>query len=239
VQDSAWRDVWRHRPVKQAGAVGLADLMAADGFDAFGGVDETAWRAYLAMFVARMGLHPGESILEVGCGAGAFLLPLAEAGYTVAGLDYSPELVAVARAAIPGAEITVAEAIDLDTIGEFDIVVSNGVFLYFPDLGYAAAVLRRMLAASKRGVAVLDVPDAHLQGDALRERRKWLGDETYDQKYGRLNHLYFDRGWFNTTIGDKSVVVETAHQNLRGYFNASYRFNVFAHSRGDSQPKPR
>lgn len=225
--DSAWQQIWRDRLLPRDGHIGLSQLMAADGFDAFGGVDEHAWRSYIGMFTARMDIRPGESVFEVGCGAGAFLLPLSEAGCTVGGIDYSPELVAVARAAIPTAQIDVADAIDLNVVAGFDVVVSNGVFLYFPDFEYAAEVLARMLAASQRGIAVLDVPDLARQAEATSARQKWLGEESYSQKYVGLRHLYYERDWFESTIGDSDFDVEVADQELRGYFHTPYRFNVF------------
>lgn len=224
--NSAWHQVWRNRSVG-AGTLGLPDLMAADGFDQLGAVDEASWRGYVTGCADRLGLRPGDSVFEVGCGAGAFLLPLAEAGCSVTGLDYSPELVAAARTALPGADIAVGEARDLDLAGGYDVVVSNGVFLYFPDLTYAATVLSRMVAGARRGVAVLDVPDRGRQEQALRQRRAQLGEQTYQRRYSGLDHLYFDRAWFDAIMGP-SWVVQTCDQELGGYFNAAHRFNVFA-----------
>lgn len=39
----------------------------------------------------------GSPILELGCGTGRLLVPIARAGYQVAGVDKSPEMVAIAR----------------------------------------------------------------------------------------------------------------------------------------------
>ena len=40
--------------------------------------------------------HPGEA-LEIGCGSGRLLFPLLEKGYSIEGLDYSPDMLALAR----------------------------------------------------------------------------------------------------------------------------------------------
>lgn len=44
--------------------------------------------------------HTGHPILELGCGTGRVLLPLAAEGYRVTGVDLSPAMLAVAQAAV-------------------------------------------------------------------------------------------------------------------------------------------
>ncbi len=59
----------------------------------------------------------GSPILELGCGTGRVLLPLAQAGYTLTGLDNDPHMLAHLRRTIPpeyAAAITLAQA-DLAT----------------------------------------------------------------------------------------------------------------------------
>jgi SAM-dependent methyltransferase len=45
----------------------------------------------------------GGPLLELGCGTGRLLVPLARAGYDVTGVDLSPEMLAIARAKIEAA----------------------------------------------------------------------------------------------------------------------------------------
>lgn len=49
--------------------------------------------------------HSGGPILELGCGTGRLVVPLAEAGYDVTGVDYSPAMLALARSAVERAEV--------------------------------------------------------------------------------------------------------------------------------------
>lgn len=51
-----------------------------------------------AEFIARLGLRPGERVLDVACGTGNLALPAAAAGAEVTGLDIAPNLIATARA---------------------------------------------------------------------------------------------------------------------------------------------
>ena len=44
--------------------------------------------------------HRGGPILELGCGTGRLVVPLAEDGYAVTGVDLSPAMLALARAAV-------------------------------------------------------------------------------------------------------------------------------------------
>ncbi|MGH9467943.1 MAG: class I SAM-dependent methyltransferase, partial [Terriglobales bacterium] len=129
----AWRDIWAARRLDGGAGSTLARLLAADGFDTgFGTMPEAAWRDYVMRCAARLDLRPGDSLFEVGCGAGALLYPLAEHGCRVGGIDYSAALIAAARAALPDGDWRCAEA--GAPLPAADFVVASGVFLYFPSL---------------------------------------------------------------------------------------------------------
>lgn len=208
----------------------LAQLMAADGFDSgFGHIGELAWRAYVATIQHRLGIEPSTSVYEVGCGAGAFLFPLFEMGCGVAGLDGSAALLGYAADAMPGIVTHLADASALAEEPAFDFVVSSGVFLYFPSLDYAGDVLTRMARKAVRGVAVLDVPDVATRDEAEQMRRQTMGPGEYEARYRGLQHLYFQRGWFEDTLRAAGwPAVTIAQQDIAGYRNGRYRFNVFA-----------
>ena len=55
--------------------------------------------AFLLAFAART----GGPVLDLGCGAGRFLVPLAEAGYAITGVDTSAAMLVEAEAAIADA----------------------------------------------------------------------------------------------------------------------------------------
>ena len=66
---------------------------------------------------------PGERILDLGCGDGTLSLKIIERGAEVVGVDSSPELVEVARAAGVYAELM--DAADMDFERQFDAAFSN------------------------------------------------------------------------------------------------------------------
>lgn len=78
----------------------LPDLMAEAPLD----------RAILAAFAEMLGAYPGRLIAEIGCGAGRVTRHLQDAGLRVIGLDLSPEMLAIARAANEDLPLVAAHA---------------------------------------------------------------------------------------------------------------------------------
>jgi len=224
-----WKKVWDARQLPAAGSL-LARLMGADGLDtAFSTVGEEAWRRFVLETADAIGITPGCSVFEVGCGSGAFLYQLYQQGCTVAGLDASSALIGYARQAMPEGQWQLAEASQLDPSTKYDFVTSYGVFLYFPSLDYAQRVLERMLRKARHGVMVLDVPDLATRDQALAMRRRIAGEEAYASKYEGLEHLYISRSWFRSILADLNVAdVRIKNQQIEGYANSAYRYNVFA-----------
>ncbi len=109
----------------------------------------------------------GDPILELGCGTGRVLLPLAEAGFRVTGLDRSAPMlrraVAAAREAGVGESVSVVERdmteADKTPGGPFGLVLVplNGL-LHLADPGMQRAALAAMRRAlDPRGQLVLDL----------------------------------------------------------------------------------
>jgi SAM-dependent methyltransferase len=79
-------------------------------------------------FYLALAAETGGPVLELGCGSGRTLVPLAEAGYDIIGLDNSPAMLARARARLessPDAErarLIVGDMTDFDLEGAFALV---------------------------------------------------------------------------------------------------------------------
>jgi SAM-dependent methyltransferase len=224
-----WKAIWDARTLDPSRGTLLAQLMAADGLDTgFGDVSEASWRAFVGEVAATMSLKPGDRVLEVGCGAGAFLLELHEQGITVAGIDQSAALIACAQRAMPGGRFEVCDAAAIGFEQPFDVVLACGVFLYFPSLDYAREVVRLMAAMAARGVAILDVPDRAKEAAALAYRRASYGPEEYAARYAGLEHLYYDKEWLRAALEACGLRrVDIVDQAIPGYANAAFRFNAF------------
>jgi SAM-dependent methyltransferase len=109
-----------------------------------------AWRELL------LDVLPGAParVADLGCGTGTLAQLLTEQGYAVDGLDWSPEMIARARAKVPGARFTVGNAADpgLDS-GAYDVVLSRHVLWAMEDPTAAFARWVELLEPS--GVVVL------------------------------------------------------------------------------------
>jgi SAM-dependent methyltransferase len=89
-----------------------------------------AWRSLLLDV-----LPPAPArVADLGCGTGTLSLLLAEEGYAVDGLDFSPEMVRRARAKVPGATFQVSDAAapGLEPAA-YDVVLSRHVLWAMPD----------------------------------------------------------------------------------------------------------
>lgn len=104
----------------------------------------------------RLAPQPGERILDLGCGTGALMMLLKEAGARAVGIDYSRESLGVARAAAVGESLILADAPSLPfPCACFDRAAAGGVLGYLSptDLSRALGECARVL--KPRGVLVI------------------------------------------------------------------------------------
>jgi ubiquinone/menaquinone biosynthesis C-methylase UbiE len=99
--------------------------------------------------VEAAGLEPGMEVLDVACGSGNATIPAARAGARVTGVDFSPDLLAIARerAADAMVEIEWVEA-DVEQLpfadASFDRVISTFGHMFAPDHERTAAEMKRV-----------------------------------------------------------------------------------------------
>jgi ubiquinone/menaquinone biosynthesis C-methylase UbiE len=225
-----WRAVWANKGTRHdLDGMTLLDLLALDGFDTGGGkMNEAMWFKLNQRIRRDLEIRQGHSLLEVGCGAGAFLLPFTLKGIAVSGVDYSPTTIEIARMVLPGAELHHAEANRLPfSADRFDRIVSMGVFHYFPSWDYTERVLEEMLRVLRPGgrCMVMDINDLAKRKEAERKRSRLIGAKLYRKMYRGLGHKYFNRQWFVRFAQRHGLEYELSDQDITHYGNSDWRFN--------------
>jgi hypothetical protein len=229
---TGWSEIWNNRSFAFEDPnhpLTLEDLLVADGYDTgTGRLSAPDFQHYLNDISKTCGIQPNDSLFEVGMGAGACLLPWYQQGHPVGGLDYSALLISLARRIMPAAqnEFFVCDAAQMDTGTKYDIVLSNGVFLYFPDYRYAGTVVEKMIDKAQKTVAILDIPDLAQKKESEEFRSRSHPPGTYEEKYRGLGHLYFERSWFDDFADAQGLGITVLDQQIRGYGNSRFRFNV-------------
>ena len=227
----SWSTIWSSRAPESASPTSLLDLIRADGFDTpFSFPDPDAWTHYVRTLNDRLSLPPRSRVYEVGCGAGAFLLPLEELGMQVGGCDLSPALIDLARRALKSEDLSVCDAELAPVRPQYDAVIAHGVFQYFADLSYARSVLSRMVEKAFHAIAVLDLPDAQREAEEVEARmRAFGGSDSYCERYDGLQVLSFEREWVVEVLVDLGMGrVTLTDDMLPGRPSPSTRFNAIA-----------
>jgi SAM-dependent methyltransferase len=220
-----WQQIWEKRTLQPQHAITLETLISLDGFDSGAGkINLADWQEYTRRISEKLGLKPGNSVFEVGCGAGAFLFSLREQmALEVGGLDYAAGLIAAAQKAMPDGEFLVQGAQSLDTETGYDFVIANSVFHYF-DEANAAQVLQAMWKKARHGIAILDVPNAATRAACELARREALTEAEYEEKYRGLHHTYYTPEWFINQLP------QWPHQAFEScvpnYTQSEFRFSV-------------
>jgi ubiquinone/menaquinone biosynthesis C-methylase UbiE len=130
----------------------------AEGYENF--MVPTLFGPWATNLIQAAGPRPGERVLDVGCGTGIVARQIAArlgASGTVTGLDLSPSMLEVARAAAAREQVTVewregsAEQLPFAD-GSFDLVLCQFALMFFADKAAALAEMRRVVTGDGRVV---------------------------------------------------------------------------------------
>jgi SAM-dependent methyltransferase len=103
------------------------------------------------VFLDQLGVTPGGTLLDIGCGTGFLLKAAVARGLKTWGIDISEEAVKVARRVCPDSEISVGKGEQLEFPGgKFDYVVCLGSFEHFLDMDRAVAEMKRVAKPDAR-----------------------------------------------------------------------------------------
>jgi SAM-dependent methyltransferase len=103
--------------------------------------------------IRHAGIGAGDTVLDVGCGSGAFLRIAADHGASVCGLDASPALLEIARERVPDADLSHGDLQNLPYVDDcFDAVAGFNAFFFAEDM---VAALRDAGRVAKPGAPVV------------------------------------------------------------------------------------
>ena len=230
-----WIDIWNKREdllnkidcndKKQI----FLELKRIDGFDVIN--NSITYNGFLNQYEGtkrELGLNEGDSVFEIGCGAGANLYLFHQDKIRIGGLDYSNRLIDILKKVFKSdvlIECICEEAIDCPTNIKYDSVLSNGVFHYFSDYSYAEQVLKKMLEKTRKSIGLVDILDLDKKIDFIKFRSANIED--YEERYKNLPKLFFTKKFFTDFALKNNLDIYFNNYDVEGYWNNYYSFNCF------------
>lgn len=97
--------------------------------------------------------HPGESILDLGCGTGQLTQQIAASGADVMGIDYASSMIEQAQKNYPELKFMIADARNFDFDQMFDAVFSNATLHWIKEPKQVIKCIWKVLKPGGRFVA--------------------------------------------------------------------------------------
>ena len=221
-----WKSIW----VKK-GLIEGVPLHQADGFDS---LSQDEWDDMVYQVTQNLGLKDGSSILDCGCGAGAFLLSLTKhyRDLDLVGVDYSESLLKMAMKKLVG-KFYCSDIQYLSFLKDqsFDFALSFSTFHYLPSELSAEKVIREMVRVTKKKgtVYIGEVSDLTKELDARIIREKTHASQK-KLSAEELDHLFLSKEFFYKLAEQMSLVINIKDHtsfNLGDYGAAKYRYSVY------------
>ena len=171
----------------------------AEKYDA---VWSTSTRQFIPPLLDAAEVSSGMSVLDVGCGPGYVSAAAAERGAISTGLDFSKEMVAIAKRMFPHLEFREGDAQNLPFAdGSFDRVLASFALLHLSDPERACAQACRVLKAGGKFAFTIwappsESPYAKIIDDALNAH----ADLEVDLPAGPPHYLFAGREEFRQAL---------------------------------------
>ena len=243
--NTKWLAIWETKGV----SIGHDEpLHHANGFN---GIDLKQWNTLISTIIKSEGrerFKPNNSVIDFGCGAGAFLqtLRLLQGSLRLYGVDYSGPLLDVARHRVGNDEPGHFWRGDVRNIGflpneEFDHAVSFSVFFYLDSLADVLGAWAEMARVTKvnGSVIVAEVSDKDREKEA-KEMRNSNNDYEKKKKESQKSsgstpdHLYIPRSFFLNNAEKLGLKIDAIlderemNPDLSFYGPSNYRYTVYA-----------
>ena len=241
--ESKWHEVWNAKTsdVEKIQQMSFSEkfleLKRLNGFDVVGGgIKYDAFckqyqdtkRMLVIETEARI-QHAIKSVFEVGCGSGANLFMFENDGYRTGGIDFSESLIATAQNVLASDDLVCDEAINMDSAKRYDVILSNSVFSYFPDLAYTEQVLKKCLDKGNYAIGLMDIHDIEKKDDFIAYRKREI--ENYEERYRGLPKLFYKKEFFSVFAAENDMDITFLPSKVEGYWNNDFIFNVFMYKK--------
>jgi SAM-dependent methyltransferase len=175
-------------------------------------------------YMLQQAAEAGGPVLELGCGSGRLLIPLARAGYAVTGVDTSAEMLARAEMRLAGetadvrarVRLVAADVRDLSLPGAEPFALAlfgYNTFMHLDETA-AAAALRRLRPLLRPGARlVIDVDHPLALAAAGNDPDFTLEEELRDEALGETVRQYTA---YEEAPGDQAVDVTWIYETGRG-----------------------
>ena len=175
-------------------------------------------------FLLSQAAETGGPVLEVGCGSGRLLVPLARAGHDVIGIDASPEMLARAEVRLSAQPTEVRErvrfiradvkALDLSPQNGFGLVLfGNNTFMHLDEAGAGASLKRLRPLLLPGGRLLNDVLNPIILAAAADDPDFVLEDTLVDARAGETIRQYTA---YESVPGEQAVDVSWVYEPERG-----------------------
>lgn len=144
---------------------------------------------------------PDETILDLGCGTGELTDKISQLSSNVIGMDFSPEMIASAKANFPELQFFVKDATNFNFDIQFDAIFSNATLHWVLD--YKSCVKSMYENLTYGGKLVLEFGGKDNVGLIVKTLRNYL--KQYD--YKTQSQL---KQWYFPSLGEYSQILETA-----------------------------
>lgn len=232
-RSDAWRGIWQKKYAtvaseKASQAEACRAPHVCDGFDS---LSHGQWKKLTGYFIRKIVVGPGDDVLEVGCGVGAFLEQLPPCG-SIAGVDFSENAVRLIKGKLSG-NFRVAGAASLPFADRsFDVAISWSVFFYFDSFEYAKKALSEMKRVTRPGgrIFVGDVNDLEKKPLArkLREKSRTARERRYTSG-STADQLYYPKDFFRSYAESNGMTIafyDESVEELAFYENSRYRYSL-------------
>ena len=211
-----------------------------EGWQRVAGKYDSVWASSTRQFIPPLldsaDVFGEMSVLDVGCGPGYVAAAAAERGARPSGLDFSREMIAIARKMFPQIEFREGDAQNLSfPDATFDRVLANFALLHVSDPERACAEAFRVLKSSGRfGFTVWAPPEENPYAKMIDDAIQAHADLEVDLPTGPPHYLFSGREEFRRALEragfDGESMVFKLHTIQWKVPTARYAFDAECHA---------